>query len=308
MEGSGRRKSVVWPLVLIGLGIIFLLNNLGILSWAVWSVLWRMWPVVVIALGLDLIMGRRSGWWSAITVLLVLGMFGGAFWLVTATGESWQRDLVNVPISQPLEEADSAAVRLEIGVGTLLVDAQPEGSDLLIEGNIDLSDAEDYREKVGTADGEMQYSLTNPYSQYAPGWLLSHMDDHIKTWDVQLNPDVELDLRVDTGVGKTTLDLRGLQLVSLSVDSGVGEVDIYLPSVGEMDVRVDVGVGKVTVFVPAGMAVRLRVDAGLGNVKLDGNFASENGFYYSTAYDEDAPFIDIFLDGGVGNLGVIEMD
>ena len=52
-----RRGGLIGPLILIGLGVVFLLNNLGILDWSIWEILLRLWPVLLVAAGLDLILG-----------------------------------------------------------------------------------------------------------------------------------------------------------------------------------------------------------------------------------------------------------
>ena len=55
-----RRGGLIGPVILIGLGSVFLLINLGVLSWSVWTVIFRLWPVLLVAAGLDLLLGRRS--------------------------------------------------------------------------------------------------------------------------------------------------------------------------------------------------------------------------------------------------------
>ena len=60
MEGEFRRGGLVGPIILIGLGVVFLLNNLGFLEWSVWDVLLRTWPLLLIAWGIDLLIVRRT--------------------------------------------------------------------------------------------------------------------------------------------------------------------------------------------------------------------------------------------------------
>lgn len=56
--GSGPRPPAFWAgAVLIALGIFFLLNNLGLLSWWNWDIFW---PLLLIALGVW-ILARRLG-------------------------------------------------------------------------------------------------------------------------------------------------------------------------------------------------------------------------------------------------------
>lgn len=306
MYNNGKRKSLVWPLVLIGLGAILLLNNLGIVDWSIWSVLWRMWPLLVIAVGLDLILGRRSGVWAAITVVIVLAMFAGGFWLISGVTGTWQIDPVTVSIAQELEGAESAEVHIQMGVGLLEMESQAEPGDLLIEGKIDLADERDYREKVSNNDGQMIYSLSTTDTQYHPGWLFSQLDGETESWDLQLNPEVALVLNVDTGVGKTTLDLTKVQLEELDVESGVGEVAVYLPDAVGVNVSVHAGIGKTVVYLPAGTPVRVRTDTGIGNLSLDGSFNFQNGYYYSESYVDGAPYMDLYVENGIGNMHVIQ--
>ncbi len=50
------RHELFWPVVLVVLGVYFLLNNLGLLTWLRGDIVW---PVVLIALGVWIIV-RRS--------------------------------------------------------------------------------------------------------------------------------------------------------------------------------------------------------------------------------------------------------
>ena len=69
MEGKTRRGGLVGPIILITLGVVFLMNNLGVLDWSVWVVIFRLWPVLLVAAGLDLLLGRRSVWGSLLALV-----------------------------------------------------------------------------------------------------------------------------------------------------------------------------------------------------------------------------------------------
>ena len=51
------RHGLTWPIFLIGAGVMLLLNNLGLLSWQVWTALLRLWPALLITAGIDLLIG-----------------------------------------------------------------------------------------------------------------------------------------------------------------------------------------------------------------------------------------------------------
>jgi hypothetical protein len=123
-----------------------------------------------------------------------------------------------------------------------------------------------------------------------------------------LNEDVLYALILDTGVGVSEVDVSDLMLSSLVLDSGVGETTVYLPGTGQYDVNIDAGVGQVTVYVPEGIAVRMQLDTGLGNTSISGDFDLRNGYYYSDDFDTAEDFVDLNIDGGVGEVKVIQQD
>ena len=55
-----RREGAVGAVLAIGIGTIFLLGNFGYLPASGWMLLLRYWPVLLIAGGLDILIGRRS--------------------------------------------------------------------------------------------------------------------------------------------------------------------------------------------------------------------------------------------------------
>jgi hypothetical protein len=148
MSARIRHGSIFLPLVLIGLGIVFLLTNLGVVDWDVWESLVLFWPVLLIALGLDLILGRGilRGLLAFVIVAVVLG--GVAFAVYEFGGsERWAE--TTEPVSQALEGASRAEVRLAFGSGTLEVGALADPA-LLVQGEIALARVSPSRRRPGS--------------------------------------------------------------------------------------------------------------------------------------------------------------
>jgi hypothetical protein len=76
MEENHRRyrRSVFIPLILIVLGVVLLLYNFGLISGDAWEIIFRLWPVLLVALGLDSVL-RGEG---LVGPIFIIGI-GAAF-------------------------------------------------------------------------------------------------------------------------------------------------------------------------------------------------------------------------------------
>ena len=55
-------RSIFWPMILIGLGVVWLLANFDIIPPVNWWTLLNLWPLVLVALGLQIMFGRGRPW------------------------------------------------------------------------------------------------------------------------------------------------------------------------------------------------------------------------------------------------------
>ena len=60
VESGARSQIPIGAFVLIGLGVLFLLNEMEVLNF---DRLWRFWPIVLIAIGIRVLMRRRGMGW-----------------------------------------------------------------------------------------------------------------------------------------------------------------------------------------------------------------------------------------------------
>jgi hypothetical protein len=71
---TSRRIYIFWPLVLVAGGVLWLLANFGVIAGENFFVLFRLWPVLLIAAGLDLLFGRRWPLVSALIAVVTVGL------------------------------------------------------------------------------------------------------------------------------------------------------------------------------------------------------------------------------------------
>lgn len=303
-EKKTHREGLVWPVILIGAGIVFLLNNLGLLSWSIWGTLWRLWPVLLIAVGLDILVGRRSLWGSLAVALLLVAVLVGAVVLGlpggTSGGDAFAIERTQT-INEALQGAERADVEIGFGAGTLRLAALPEGSPALLTGAADLGPNEQLAIHHSGSSGAGRLTLR---SQNAFQVTNFGVTESKKTWDLELNRDIPIRLTVNTGVGTATLDLARLNLSELTVDGGVGAATVTLPPRGRYDVSVEGGVGEITLIIPQDLAARIRVDGGLGGVTVDGDFDRDDNEYTSPGYSTAQDRADVSISGGVGRIRI----
>lgn len=320
-----NRRGVVFPLLLIVVGAVWLLQSIGVLSPDSWWQLTRLWPVLLIAIGLQIVFGTsRAGRLMVVAVTLGLvvgglfmlngGMFAGGdgaggsgVGADTGAGSSGDEDgggdsLESIDV--PLDGAVSGEIRLGPGIARLDVRAGQAG-DALVAGNISHPRRYDPPSlRVETdADEHMTVRIDERERRSFSFWPFGIDGDF--RWDLQLSPDVPIALDVDAGVGEIKLDLRGLMLSGLDLDVGVGSVTVHLPDSGNYEVDIDGGVGSIVLIIPEGVEASVDADIGIGGVSVPDGFSAFGDERWSTEGFEDASDrADIRIDGGVGNITV----
>ena len=294
-----RRGGLVGPAIVIALGVVLLLNNLGYLGWGVWETLVRLWPVLLIAVGLDLLIGRRSVLGSALVVLLMLIALGAAIWW---TGFWLPSGMVvtSETISQPLGAAKQADIDIGMGAGRLTIGALSE-SDNLVEGLITHSSGEQVVQDFAMNGDSATFKLRSRAAWTFP--FGERRGERIE-WNLLANRDIPLRLHIDTGAGQATLDLARLQVIDLDVNTGVGQATLTLPQQGQVRARINGGVGETVVIIPAGMAARIQATTGLGQVNVIGNYQRDGKLSISPGYDNAVNRVDLVVSGGVGSITV----
>ena len=294
-----RRTGLIGPALLIGLGTIWLLNTVGWIGWEAWDAILNFWPVVLIAIGLDLILGRRSPRWSALVAVAMLVALAGTIWWSGTRGVGGT-GVASESIVQPLGGAARGDVEIAMGAGTLQIGSLGDTAGLI----------------AGTIAHRARNQLIQDYAvsgdtgtlvlreQDRQGGAFSVRQGQDVLWDLQLTRAVPLDLTISTGAGRATLDLAALQVTDLRVNTGVGTTTLTVPAMGRVQARVSGGVGTTTIVIPAGMAARIEASSGIGSVNVSGAFARDGKVYTSTGYEGAGNRIDMHVSGGIGTINI----
>lgn len=300
-----RRPGLFWPIILIGAGVIFLMYNLGYLKGDPWPLLWRLWPVLLIIIGLDILLGRRSvlgGVFSALSALLIIGIIVAVIFAAQnypALVNIGTPELYTEHIAQPLGDVRQANVAIDFPSGTGDILALSDSPNL-IEGDIRYYG--NLTNRVTTTGNTARIELSNQFTVFGPVWWGSDQ----QKWTIGLNPRVEYAMTLDTGSGDYSLDLRQLTLGSLTMDSGSGSVRLTLPETGQYNFTLSAGSGSVVIHVPEGVAVRVNYHAGSGSVSATGltqtSRDQHNGTFESAGFSQASSYVIIEVDLGSGSV------
>jgi len=285
------RARPVWPYLLIGAGVLLLASNLGWLGVGLLGRLLSLWPVLLIAVGADLLTGGRYR-----RPLIAVAAIVAVVWAFTGVGGTGER----VDVAHALDGARAGEVVLRLGVGDVTVDAAaPTGS--LASGTIDTGRGETISQRLTRSGDVARLEIASQASG-----LTSVGPNDVRRWSLSLSRAVPLDLRVHAGVGRNTLDLRAATLSGLNYAAGVGETTVNLPERGGYAASFELGVGATTVRVPEAVEARVTVRSGLGRVSVTGTFSREGDVYTTPGYAAEAPGdrIDLTVQGGVGAVTV----
>ncbi|MGA2821079.1 MAG: DUF5668 domain-containing protein [Anaerolineales bacterium] len=296
MNRPHRRGGLVGPICLVGLGLILLLNNLGILSYSIWALLLEIWPVLLVAIGIDLLVGRHSAWGTLLAFVLIVALIGGAVWLV-AIEQPAGEPVAGETVTQPLTQANAAEVTLIPAVGSIHLGSFSSSS-LLLEGTFHPLAGDQIVHSFAT-EGETEVATIRSTGislgpVVRPGSLYS--------WDVHLNDQVPTGLHMQFGIGEVDLNLTNLRLTNLDLSAGMGQFAVYLPSQGRFPAKISGGIGQVLVSIPPGMEARIHVSTALAGRSISTRFRPEGDYFVSSGYATGENRVDLDLTMAFGSL------
>jgi hypothetical protein len=297
---------VVGPLVLIFLGGVFLLQNTGYLPPTFWTNLWRLWPLVLVLAGVELLLRHRVPWLALAgltAVVLVLGAFVSGSNLTTGPTEA----AVNHTVQTDLGGATQAAVTVRFDAGQLSIGpldqvASNQLAMMTYTGPPDLEPQPGYSPDGGT--GQLEYQVYGHASGFMPfvgGRSEARMD-------LNLSPTVPItSLTVQTGATDAHLDLSSLLVNNLEINVGAASTWVRLPAAAKTtNVHIAGGAATITVEIPPGVGAQIRHRGGLSTVNVDqSRFPSVgDGHYRSADYGTAANNVDISIETGVTSIQV----
>lgn len=266
---SSQRWSLFWGSAMLLLGLCFALKALGIIG----DVLGYFWASFLLLAGI----------WLVVSALIPRRQAEGN----TATVDLQQVDL---------QGAQQASLEFHHGAGQMHISGGAPSHALLLSNR-------GRGMKISTRrEGERLISQIDCAPSFAP-----FVGPESGVWRFQLNEEIPLTLRVESGASQLELDLSRLQLRYLKLEAGASTIKMVAPACVENALLdIDAGAANLSIHIPEGVAARIRLQEGLTSVKINQQRFPplEHNIYQSPDYSTASYHVELNLEAGVSSITI----
>ncbi len=298
LDALYRRDGWVWPMVLIGLGTILLLGNLNYLPASALPLLAKIWPILLVAIGLDIAFsGKNSGWYAFLRVGMGLLLVGLILWLAVSTSTS--ANLVKEDFEQARDGAKSSQIDFSIVAGRLKLEPTAD-PDKLITGSVHLLEGLSFEtDYTAPKNGESNLRI-----DVANQGII--MDTSSMLFDFAVNPDIPLTINADVTVGEMDFNLAESAVTAVNTEMAVGRQVMRLPCERDTVASLDLAVGDMDVYIPQGCDVTINLDNGLAYASLPPGYQRDGDVVINPAAGSGTGSIQLTVDLALGRVGIHE--
>lgn len=260
-----RNSGVIWGGLLILLGVLFLLNTLGILPAIPWRVLW---PAALILLG----------------IVVLLNAFGR------------RAETAVEALALQLKGFEAAEVEFHYGAGQLRIDSGAAPDELLAG-----SFGGGVSHQLGEKDSVAHVALS---ARPAGFWDWGAWRDRVWDVRLNGDIPLKLTIDSGAAEVRADLSATQTRRLAIHTGASSNEITLPAAA-GLTEVSVEGGAGSVALTVPEGVAARIEGGVGAGSLNVDtGRFPRAGSAYQSADYDKAANRAVIRVTFGAGEVRV----
>ena len=263
-----RRNQLVWGFVLLLAGVLMFANAMGLRLPNGTSLMDLFWPIALL---------------------------GAGAWVLA--GVFFRGSIETQNTSIDLQGASSVDLKVSHGAGELKIHSGANASELAhgsFTGGLDhkaTRNGDRLEVRMRPAKDVMDFPFFGPQSRL--------------DWDVALNANIPIELKLNLGANKSEIDLRDMTITGLDMDTGASETKLTLPSQGRFKADLDLGAASLEVIVPEGLSARIRASIGAADLKIDeSRFPRTGGYYQSPDFDTAVNSVDMTIDAGAASIRV----
>jgi hypothetical protein len=307
-----NRGRLNWGIFLIVLGVVPLAYHQGLVSASALGEAWRLWPLIIVGIGLGFVLSRTPAFFLGGTIIAVsMGLVFGSVLTIGPNVGCGGGGSNSHSISQAGSFEGSASVELDLQCGSANVATSTDG-----QWHVNATNTGGNVPQVTSTASRLQVGSTT-----IRDWSFDRGKDD---WQVQLPAGSAIDLtanidmgdahfnlintnlasaRFNLNLGALHVDLTGATVGNLNVSTNLGAVYVTLDGSSDLTGHLETNLGSLDVCIPDGLGARVTTtdslsssdfrDAGL--VRVGNAWQTPN--YYSAVHRAD-----LSVDTSLGSL------
>lgn len=253
-----NRGFLFWGLGFVTAGLVALAIQAGYLDKATMAGAWRLWPVLLVALGVALILSRTP--FALIGTVLAAVVLGASVGTVIAVGPGFAANCGDSPPAAMQDHtgtlAGKASLNWQLNCGML---------------DVRMSQGSSWQASIGST-GSQQPSVDGAAdhlditsADQGGGFMV---DRGRERWIVELSSATTYDAEIHINASKGTMNLNGAKFSSLSLQPNASDLVMNVSDASVEGLDLQVNAGSVSLVATAGTALGGSIQMNAGSVQL----------------------------------------
>lgn len=311
-----KNDKIIPGLVLVLIGAAFLLRNFGYIHFH-WENLIGLWPIFLVIGGVNLVFANNKSVWATILKIAVVA-FGLGFVLFGDFGNRfniWPYYHNSNIDDDNNNDSDNKGVVI-IGknnftepytTGTKIARLNLDGGGSLYT----LNDTTTQLFKASIKNNKANYKLTQ-HQEDSTAVLNFRMKDHDDFFGsnkeeavIQLNPNPEWEINVETAAAKIDFDLSRFKIRELNLHGAAAQFNVKLGTpLASTNVDIKTGFAGVDISIPKAAACSIETDTGFSGNTFEGFNKTTDNNYETPGFAASKNKMHIHIRGGLSDFKV----
>lgn len=298
-----KTRQIFWGAFLISIGALILLRNFIQLELE-WGDLWKIWPIVLVLIGINIIIKNNlaksiisaaSGLLLAFALYAsVVSVFGlikdGEYHFDTDEATDYEVSNYTAGFEKGIK---MASLQVEAGAGSFeLSDTTRELFNAQVEGK---SNSYTLTSHVDKGSAEMLFKMKSKKFYFKQRNRV----------EFKLNPVPAWNLKFDIGAAEVNFDFSSYLVNNLDIQMGAAALTLKLGDLNkETHVNIDAGASSIDIEVPENAGCEIAADVSLSSKDFQGFSKYKGEIYRTDNFDKADKKIYIDLQSGVSSIKI----
>lgn len=284
-----KYRHVFWAFILIAIGVLFILNNFGILEFG-WRALWSLWPLILIFWGISILPIRES---IKIVSLIAVLAFTVIFFNKLSDRSQWWNfrnfhyydgDWHDRDENEDEESTNSRDQELSVPFDSLI-----------LKGSLQLDAAAGNFSIQGLTSDMMTFSKTGNIGNYSittndvagrkninlsleKGTIRHTVSEN--QVNIRLNDRPSWNMNLDIGAAEINMDLRDYKIDTAIIDAGASSIHIKLGTKVPVTVwTFNAGASSIDIAIPKEAGCQIKSESFMISKEFEGFVKKGDGIY-----------------------------